>query len=61
MVMLGSMGYNLYPPVNQQSNGICPSSIGHTSSKGPCSFAMLVDRRVPVNWIYWGDNPLTNH
>ena len=39
-----SKGY--YPLVNKDSNGISPFSIGNTSSKGPCSIAMLVCRSV---------------
>ena len=37
---------DIYPLVNQHSNGISPFLIGNTSSKGPFSIAMLVYRSV---------------
>ena len=42
----GSTKDLLYPLVNYHSNGISPSLIGNTSSKGPFSIAMLHYRSV---------------
>ena len=39
-----------YPLVNEHSNGISPSLIGTTSSKGPFSIAMLDYRSVMPFW-----------
>ena len=40
--------WNIYPPVNKHSNGKSPSWIGHTSSNGGFSIALLDCRSVPT-------------